>query len=123
MNPFVRTKTCSCRAAWVGLVLSAVLASAACASPTHLEGRTTYRAPHADTVPVIDGDASDAAWDSASWQDIKYRWLGPEYTAADFTGRYKMVWTNERIHILVEIVDDILIDTHRDPLVQYWDDD
>ena len=24
---------------------------------------------------------------------------------------------------MVEIVDDVLIDTHRDPLVQYWDDD
>ena len=123
MNPIVRTNKCNCRAAWVGLVVSALLASTACASPAHLEGRTTYRVPQAAAAPMIDGDASDAAWDAAAWQDIKYRWLGPEYTSADFAGRYKMVWTSERIYILVEIVDDILIDTHRDPLVQYWDDD
>ena len=29
----------------------------------------------------------------------------------------------DKIYILAEIVDDILIDTHRDPLIQYWDDD
>ena len=94
--------------------MTALLASVACASPTHVEGRTTYRAPHADAAPVIDGDASDAAWAAASWQDIKYRWLGPEFTPADFAGRYKVVWTTERIYILAEIVDDILIDSHRD---------
>ena len=34
-----------------------------------------------------------------------------------------MAWTEERLYILVEVVDDILFDSHRDPLVQYWDDD
>ena len=33
------------------------------------------------------------------------------------------MWTAKRIYILGEIVDDILFDSHRDPLVQYWDDD
>ena len=34
-----------------------------------------------------------------------------------------MVWTESKVYLLVEIVDDVLIDSHRDPLVQYWDDD
>ena len=51
------------------------------------------------------------------------RWLGPEYTPEDFQGRFKVVWTENKLYILGEFVDDILIDTHRDPLVQYWDDD
>lgn len=105
---------------WAGLAL---VATSACGNPTHLEGRTTYRAPHAETAPVVDGNASDAAWAAAPWQDIKYRWLGPEYTSDDFSGRFKLVWTKERIYLLAEIVDDILFDSHRDPLVQYWDDD
>jgi hypothetical protein len=54
---------------------------------------------------------------------MAHRWLGPEYSAEDFQGRYKVVWTEDKIYILGEFVDDILIDTHRDPLVQYWDDD
>ena len=101
----------------------ALAATAACAESTHLEGRSEYRAPRADTAPTIDGIADDAAWDGASWRPIEHRWLGPEYTPDDFEGRFKVVWTAERIYILGEFVDDILIDTHRDPLVQYWDDD
>lgn len=90
---------------------------------THSEDRTEYHAPFATTAPVIDGVADESVWDSAPWQEISHTWLGPEYTSEDFEGRYKVVWTKDRLYLLTEIVDDILIDTHRDPLVQYWDDD
>ena len=89
----------------------------------HLQDRTEYRAPQATFPVIVDGVAADAAWDAAPWQEIKYRWLGPEYSAEDFQGRFKVVWTERKIYLLVEIVDDILFDSHRDPLVQYWDDD
>ena len=110
---------------WLLLAALAVTqgASASDSDSTHYEGRSQYRAPQASIAPVIDGVADESIWSQASWQDLKYRWLGPEYSAEDFRGRYKVVWTEERIYILSEIVDDILIDTHRDPLVQYWDDD
>ena len=71
----------------------------------------------------VDGVADEAVWDIASWQPIKYRWLGPEYEQTDFEGRYKVVWADNQIFILAEITDDILIDSHRNPLQQYWDDD
>ena len=89
----------------------------------HSEARSSYVAPRATTNIRVDGTASEPDWEHAEWRDIKYRWLGPEYTADDFSGRFKVVWTPERIYILAEIVDDILFDSHRDPLVQYWDDD
>jgi len=89
----------------------------------HVEGRTEYRAPRAAELPTIDGVADDRAWQSAAWQELSHRWLGPGHSPADFEGRYKVVWGPDRIYLLVEIVDDVLIDTHRDPLVQYWDDD
>jgi len=89
----------------------------------HADGRSEYRAPRAEVAPVVDGIADDAAWQDASWREIDQRWLGPEYDAADFQGRFKVVWTPERLYLLVEVVDDILFDSHRDPLVQYWDDD
>ena len=101
----------------------ALATTSACANPTHLEDRTIYHAPLAETAPVIDGDAADAAWNAAAWQEIEHRWLGPDYTPDDFAGRFKVVWTPERIYLLAEISDDILIDSHRDPLLQYWDDD
>ena len=95
----------------------------ASADSGHAADRSEYRAPQAVAAPVVDGRADDAAWATAGWRPIDQRWLGPEYAGDDFQGRFKVVWTPERIHLLVEIVDDVLYDRHRDPLVQYWDDD
>ena len=91
--------------------------------PTHDPGRSEYRAPKAQHAPTVDGVADEAIWKRARWHELTHRWLGPEYSAEDFQGRFKVVWTAKRIYILVELVDDILFDSHRDPLVQYWDDD
>ena len=93
------------------------------AHAAHSESRSTYIAQHAAGGIHVDGIANEDDWQRAEWRDIRYRWLGPEHSAEDFSGRFKVVWTAERIYILVEIVDDILFDSHRDPLVQYWDDD
>jgi hypothetical protein len=105
------------------LLLLYSAAMAATVDDTHLPDRSVYVAPLASNAPQVDGSASDAAWDAAPWREIGYRWLGPEYSAEDFNGRFKVVWTEERIYLLAEITDDILFDSHRDPLVQYWDDD
>lgn len=115
------------RAATTGALVAVLavpgLAAEAPADGTHYAQRTEYRAPNAATAPVVDGIADDAAWERAAWHPINVRWLGPEYTPEDFEGRFRVVWTPKRIYLLVEIVDDVLIDTHRDPLAQYWDDD
>jgi hypothetical protein len=89
----------------------------------HEQGRSEYPAPRAATNPLVDGIASDAAWELPPWRELNHRWLGPEHSADDFQGRFKVAWTEDKVYILVELVDDILIDSHRDPLVQYWDDD
>ena len=112
----------------IGICASLVAALAAPAAhadadAAHYGDRTEYLAPRAAVAPVVDGVADEAIWEQARWQDIAHRWLGPEYSTDDFQGRYKVVWTEDKIYILGEFVDDILIDTHRDPLVQYWDDD
>lgn len=95
----------------------------AAAEPAHASDRSVYQAPFSAIPPTVDGRADDNAWHRAEWRPISYRWLGPPYSENDFQGRFKVVWTEERIYILAEIVDDILFDSHRDPLVQYWDDD
>lgn len=103
--------------------LQVALAPCASAEETHVADRTGYHAPRATSAPTVDGVAAEATWDAARWQDIDQLWLGPEYRNADFQGRFKVVWTPQKIFVLVEVVDDILFDSHRDPLVQYWDDD
>jgi cellulose/xylan binding protein with CBM9 domain len=89
----------------------------------HDADRSHYIAPKAITPPTVDGVADEADWESAGWRPIDNIWLGGPLDPADFSGRYKVVWTEEKIYLLVEFVDDVLVDFHRDPLVQYWDDD
>jgi len=103
------------------LLVSTVLANGAHAA--HSEDRSLTHAPRAVNGIQVDGVADDPDWNLAAWRDINHRWLGPEYTPDDFEGRFKLVWTPKRLYLLVEVTDDILFDSHRDPLVQYWDDD
>jgi len=105
------------------LAIVGALALSVPAFAQHHEGRSQYRAPHADTAPVIDGVPDDAAWDDAEWRPLAYNWLGDPADASDVSGRFKVVWSGDRLYLMAEIVDDILFDSHRDPLVQYWDDD
>ncbi|WP_400191406.1 sugar-binding protein [Hymenobacter sp. B81] len=82
-----------------------------------------YPAPQARVAPVLDGRGTDACWAAAPWRPLDQRWLGPPAAPTDFTGRYKVVWTPQRLYVLAEITDERLIDTHADPLVRWWDDD
>ena len=106
------------------LVLVLLMTNSPCALPdsAHEEGRSAYRAPKA-TALTIDGVANELIWEQAEWREISHRWLGPDYSAQDFQGRFRVVWTEKKIYLLAEIVDDVLFDGHRNPLVQYWDDD
>ena len=115
------------RQGWVSSTFVAIMfattASPAIAGDVHVVDRSQYGASKAAMAPVVDGVAEESVWNRAEWQAVDHRWLGPEYSADDFHGRYKIVWNGTKIYILAEIVDDTLIDTHRDPLIQYWDDD
>ena len=107
--------------ALVATGVSALLMTVAVADESHYAGRSTYVAPKVTDPIHIDGVADEASWKQASWQELTHRWLGPEYTADDFQGRYKVVWSEKKLYILGEFSDDVLLDIHRDPLVQYWD--
>ena len=103
--------------------LTLTTAFGAISSPNHDPDRSHYHAPRAEQAVRVDGVAGEPVWKKAQWREINHRWLGPELSSTDFQGRYKVAWTENKLYILAEIVDDVLIDTHRDPLVQYWDDD
>ncbi|MFP4379635.1 MAG: sugar-binding protein [Candidatus Sumerlaeia bacterium] len=114
---------------WNGIPLLAIL-TASCASLFALDAsdksewpKNTYVAPRAEKAPVIDGKADDACWDQAQWDGFDYLWLGEKVTPEDFSGRYKIVWTRDRVYILCEITDDVLLDVHKDPLKQWPNDD
>ena len=75
-------------------LLSVCLLSGICipvlADSTHYEDRNRYIAPRSAEALVIDGVADEPVWQAAEWHDIDHRWLGPEYTAEDFSGRFRV---------------------------------
>lgn len=82
-----------------------------------------FDVPFAAKAPVVDGDPGDAAWTRAEWVPMDKLMLGSMPAKDDFSGRYKLVWTEDHLYLLAEISDDVLHDSHPDPLVKYWDDD
>jgi uncharacterized protein (DUF362 family) len=87
-------------------------------------GRYDYAAPFAAVAPVIDGYGSDPAWALAEWRPIDQEWIGYIPSPEVFSGRYKIVWTEDRLYYLVEIVDNYISTTRADrPLFEVWNDD
>jgi len=74
-------------------------------------------------VITIDGIANEKSWQSPIWQPIDQLILGSMPSAEDFTGRFKIIWDEQQLYLLVEITDDVLFDQHADPKHLYWDDD
>lgn len=77
----------------------------------------------ATLAPVIDGIADDAAWQEGKWHTLDQRWLGDAYSNEDFSGKYKLTWTEDALYLLAKIRDDKLVDFNEDPLIAWWDDD
>jgi hypothetical protein len=85
----------------------------------------SFTALKASSAPEIDGIGDEAFWDSAVWYPLDFVWLpyNDVIEPEDFTGRFKISWTDDRILFLVEVTDDSLFDGHAAPLQNYWDDD
>ncbi len=71
----------------------------------------------------IDGAAQEPAWQQADWHPLSHHIVGDTPTPADFSGRYKLLWDERYLYVLVEVIDDVLYDRYPNPRVQYWDDD
>ncbi|MCH2190947.1 MAG: CBM9 family sugar-binding protein [Gammaproteobacteria bacterium] len=89
---------------------------------TELE-KIDYTAQHLKVLPTIDGSDTDHVWKDLPWYPIDQLILGNKVSQEDFYGRFKIAWNKNQIYLLAEIQDDVLIDTHADPLEFYWDDD
>lgn len=74
------------------------------------------------TPIVIDG-MTDKAWQQANWHSMPYLMDGVLAEKTDFNGKYRLLWDENFLYLQAVLVDDVLIDTHADPLEQYWNDD
>ena len=79
--------------------------------------------PHTESPVTVNGKADEAVWKLSEWSPLDHRMAGTVPEASDFSGRYKLAWDEQQLYLLVEITDDVLIDTHPDPKEAYWDDD
>lgn len=77
----------------------------------------------ATITPNIDGSIDDPIWKETAWLPLDQKWIGPDYTTEDFSGRYKLAWTPEALYLIAEIIDDTIYDQRKDPLKFWWDDD
>ncbi len=71
----------------------------------------------------IDGNPSDVSWQKVEWRQMNHKWLGPDIPKEDFQGKFKLLWDEDHLYVLAEIVDDTLIDINEDGLEFYWNDD
>lgn len=88
-----------------------------------LKTAAAYQAPYAEQAPTVDGLADELVWSKAKWQSVDKLTLGSMPTTEDFSARFKVAWTEQKLYLMAEIIDDVLIDTHADPLDSYWEDD
>ncbi|MBN1185818.1 MAG: T9SS type A sorting domain-containing protein [Bacteroidales bacterium] len=74
----------------------------------------TLYVPVSNNLPVIDGVGNDSCWNITTWQTIDQVWipLNTSVDSADFSGRFKVVWSSETnmLYFLAEVVDDIWVD-------------
>jgi hypothetical protein len=82
-----------------------------------------YQAPQAGEAINIDGRAEESSWEKAAWNPIDQLWLGVQPGPEDFSGRFKVLWDEDHLYILAEIIDDVLFDRYPDPLQDYYKDD
>jgi hypothetical protein len=67
-----------------------------------------YEARFTDTIPVIDGNGNDTCWNKADWAPIDQIWIGNTVDETDYSGRFRVLWTKDRLYLLIQIVDDSL---------------
>lgn len=93
-------------------------------SNSETESETSlYQVKQANSEIAIDGKPEETIWASTEWRPLDQYWLGGEVSKDDFSGKYKLAWSEDYLYVLAEIQDDTLIDINPDGLVSYWDDD
>jgi len=116
------------------LILAFCIGLAACeSSPVITWDQYNYSAFFTETAPEIDGTGNDLAWEKAEWRQIDQVWLGGGNAgeanltpppAGTYSGRFKIVWTEDRLYYLVEIMDTYLSLTRiSNPYNEIYEDD
>ncbi len=90
---------------------------------SHFALATPLVVPYTERAPSIDGLDNDPQWQAAAWRPMDQLMVGSMPDATDFSGEYRLLWNEKALYLQAKIQDDVLFDSHANPLTQYWDDD
>jgi hypothetical protein len=80
-----------------------------------------YYALYSNEDIKIDNGIKEKIWDKAKWYPIDQCYLGA--ASDDFSGRFKAVWKDNKIFLLAEITDNLLMNWLKDGFENYWQGD
>ncbi|NNE78592.1 MAG: sugar-binding protein [Pricia sp.] len=100
-----------------------LLLALSCSEIKKKEDHQIIEVDNASIPPTIDGIGSENNWNKASWHALDQNWLGDPYDYDDFNGRYKLLWDENALYILLEVKDDVLYDQNKNPVKLWWNDD
>lgn len=91
----------------------------------YLFAQDTATAYFAADKPAIDGKANDFCWSQASWYQLNQVWIGHEpMNPENCSAKYKVCWDTDRLYVLMEVVDNLLVNWNPDkPLFNYPSND
>lgn len=76
-----------------------------------------------DSPILIDGFDKEHIWAKSNWYNMNYIWMGNQVDITDYNGKFKLAWDNQKLYILVEVVDNYLQPTLANGKENYWKGD
>ncbi|MCL1972429.1 MAG: CBM9 family sugar-binding protein [Endomicrobia bacterium] len=80
-----------------------------------------YYALYSDEDIKINAEVKEKIWEKVAWYPINQCYVGTP--SPDFAGRFKVVWRDDKIFLLVEISDKLLMNWLEDGFENYWQGD
>ncbi|BCE00490.1 sugar-binding protein [Marinicellulosiphila megalodicopiae] len=87
-----------------------IIQNKSCELDDTLAQNNNYNAHKTNYTPVIDGIIDESIWEVSQWQAMNVFWMAPLVlpTADDYSGKFKIIWDENYIYLLFEIIDEFI---------------
>lgn len=105
------------------IIILLIILVSGCTSVIRKEDHQILEVLHTPESITIDGYGEDSSWKSVPWKNLDHSWKGGVPSNDDLSGRYKMLWEDSGLVLLVEVKDDSIFHYPGDPLKLWWMED